>query len=303
MRSWPTPPAWRSRRVAERRATFSRANVLAEVHRQFHGVRFASPDERIAVAERTADLALAQSLLISAPELHHTPERLRRADGTSRFRAKGHEVYTTATLLEAEARLLEAGRQVGGPAVSMGTVATVDRGQPARPGPPAQSIDQAAGRGADRHLGPLASTSWSARPGRASPPRWPGCGPCGKPSTERARCSAWPPRPPRPRCWPTSSASTPRTRPSGSTSTAGKPSGLHRSGELRSDAQITSQCLGDARTPCASASPPAEDEVARWRLRAGQLVIVDEASLAGTFALDELVARRRDGRGQGGPGR
>jgi ATP-dependent exoDNAse (exonuclease V) alpha subunit len=29
--------------------------------------------------------------------------------------------------------------------------------------------------------------------------------------------------------------------------------------------------------------------VARWRLRAGQLVIVDEASLAGTFALDELV--------------
>ena len=30
--------------VAERRATFSRANILAEVHRQFHGVRFASPD-------------------------------------------------------------------------------------------------------------------------------------------------------------------------------------------------------------------------------------------------------------------
>ena len=102
-------------RVAERRATFTRANVLAEVHRQLHGVRFASPEDRIAVAERTADLALAQSLLISAPELHHTPERLRRADGTSRFRAKGHEVYTTSTLLEAEARLLEAGRQVGGP--------------------------------------------------------------------------------------------------------------------------------------------------------------------------------------------
>ena len=56
-RSWPTRPAWRCRRVAERRATFSRANVLAEVHRQLHGVRFASPDDRIAVAERTADLA------------------------------------------------------------------------------------------------------------------------------------------------------------------------------------------------------------------------------------------------------
>ena len=161
MRSWPTPPAWRSRRVAERRATFSRANVLAEVHRQLHGVRFASPDERIAVAERTADLALAQSLLISAPELHHTPERLRRADGSSRFRAKGHEVYTTATLLEAEARLLDAGRQIGGPAASMGTVASVTGADlPGRDHP--LSLDQAlaveqiatSGRSLDVLVGP-----------------------------------------------------------------------------------------------------------------------------------------------------
>jgi hypothetical protein len=64
------------RTVAERRATFTRANLLAELHRQFQGVRFASPEDRIAVVERTADLATAQSLVISAPELHHTPERL-----------------------------------------------------------------------------------------------------------------------------------------------------------------------------------------------------------------------------------
>jgi conjugative relaxase-like TrwC/TraI family protein len=113
------------RNVAERRATFSRANLLAELHRQFQGVRFASPEDRIAVVERTADLAIAQSLVISAPELHHTPERLRRADGTSRFRAKGHEIYTTATLLEAEARLLEAGQRVDGPSTTLDTVADV----------------------------------------------------------------------------------------------------------------------------------------------------------------------------------
>ena len=122
-------------RVAERRATFSRANLLAEVHRQLHGVRFASPAERIAVAERTADLALDQSLLISAPELHHTPERLRRADGTSRFRAKGHEVYTTTTLLEAEARLLDAGRQFGAPTVTRAHSGRYHRSQPAAPKP------------------------------------------------------------------------------------------------------------------------------------------------------------------------
>ena len=38
----------------------------------------------------------------------------------------------------------------------------------------------------------------------------------------------------------------------------------------------------------------AEDEVARWRLRRGQLVIVEEATLAGTFALDELVTAAGD---------
>ena len=47
----------------------------------------------------------------------------------------------------------------------------------------------------------------------------------------------------------------------------------------------------------------AEAELARWRLRAGQLVIVDEASLAGTFALDELVAAAGAAGSQGGPGR
>ena len=38
----------------------------------------------------------------------------------------------------------------------------------------------------------------------------------------------------------------------------------------------------------------AEAEVARWRLRRGQLVIVEEATLAGTFALDELVTAASD---------
>jgi conjugative relaxase-like TrwC/TraI family protein len=54
-------------RVAERRATFSRANLLAEVHRQLHGVRFVSPEDRIAVGERTTELAIGRSLLLSAP--------------------------------------------------------------------------------------------------------------------------------------------------------------------------------------------------------------------------------------------
>ena len=80
--------------VAEKSSTFSRANVFAEVLRQIHGVRFASADDRMAVVERTVQLAQAGVLLISAPELAHTPARFARPDGTSKFRARGFEVYT-----------------------------------------------------------------------------------------------------------------------------------------------------------------------------------------------------------------
>ena len=109
--------------VAEKRSTFSRANVFAEVLRQIHGVRFASADDRMAVVERTVQLALGDVLLISAPELAHTPARFARPDGTSKFRARGFEVYTTQALLDAEARLLYAGRCTQSPRVGIRTVA------------------------------------------------------------------------------------------------------------------------------------------------------------------------------------
>ena len=272
-------------RVAERRATFSRANVLAEVHRQLHGVRFASPEDRIAVAERTAGLALAQSLLISTPELHHTPERLRRADGTTRFRAKGHEVYTTATLLEAEDRLLEAGRQTDGPVVAIGTVAAVT--EATLPGrdhgvalDQAVAVEQIAtsGRGLDVLVGPAGT---------------------GKSTTMAALRAAWEAE--------HGAGSVLGLAPSAATAEV-------LASELGIDAENVAKWLYErrqeterlatisglrshlrslpefarARRPLRQRIIAAEAEVARWRLRPGQLVIVDEASLAGTFALDEL---------------
>jgi len=280
------------RKVSERRATFSRANVLAEVHRQFHGVRFASPEDRIGVAERTADLAVGQSLLISAPELHFTPEHLRRADGTSRFRAKGHEIYTTAILVDAEARLLDAGKEFNGPAVASGTVAAVTSGtRPGRSHP--LSIDQAlaveqiatSGRRLDVLVGPAGT---------------------GKSTTMAGLRAAW-------------------EAEHGATSVLGlAPSAAAAevlAEQLGIDTENTAKWLYEHRQyaerlakvadlRAALRSPASsrrrfslraelvrvEDEVARWSLRAGQLVIVDEASLIGTFALDELVAAAREAR-------
>ncbi len=113
--------------TAERRSTFTRANVLAEVHRQLRGVRFASYEDRLAVAEPTAQLAPGGALMVSAPELHHVPERYRRADGTSLLRPADHLLllYTTESLLDAEQRLLEAGRRTDAPTVPLATVACV----------------------------------------------------------------------------------------------------------------------------------------------------------------------------------
>ena len=277
--------------IAERRATFSRANLLAEVHRQLHGVRFASPQDRIAVAERTTDMATGQSLLISAPELHHTPERLRRSDRTSRFRAKGHEIYTTTTLLEAESRLLDTGRQTSGPTVARGAVASATATNlPGRDHP--LSIDQAfaveqiatSGRLLDVLVGPAGT---------------------GKSTTMAGLRAVW-------------------EAEHGTGSVLGlAPSAAAAevlAGELGIDTENTAKWLYEhrqeaerlsrlaalrrelraagpserRRVPVRLRIAAAEDEVVRWRLRRGQLVIVEEATLAGTFALDELVAAAGD---------
>jgi conjugative relaxase-like TrwC/TraI family protein len=274
------------RNVVERRATYSRANVLAEVHRQFHGIRFASPDVRIAVVERTADLALEQSLVISAPELHHTPERLRRAEGSSRFRAKGHEIYTTATLLEAEARLLASGQGLNGPTVTPDVVAmltaTLLRGREhSLSTDQARAVGQIAtsGRSLDLLVGPAGT---------------------GKSTTMAELRSVW------------ETAYGPGSvlglAPSATaadvlaaelgieTENTAKWLYEHRREaerltilkQLHSGvgANAMSSDLGSRRQHRIAV---AEQEVARWKLRKNQLVIVEEASLAGTFALDELV--------------
>ena len=70
--------------------------------------------DRLQAAEQTASLALDGALMVSAPELHHVPERYQRADGSSRLRPVDQLLYTTEALLDAEQRLLDAGRRTDG---------------------------------------------------------------------------------------------------------------------------------------------------------------------------------------------
>lgn len=208
--------------VAERHATYGRQNLLAEAHRTLHGVRFATPDDRIAAADAITTLAVQRSLVLTPPAIHHTPARYIRADGTSRLHPERRIAYTTQALLDAETRLLDTGRSSDGPVATVATVANVTEANlPGRDYPP--SIEQAlavekiatSGRVLDVLVGPAGT---------------------GKTSTMVALRSAWeaehgpgsviasPPRPRRPRSSPMSSASTPRTPQSGSPSGGASPS-------------------------------------------------------------------------------
>jgi conjugative relaxase-like TrwC/TraI family protein len=275
-----------SRIVASRRATFTRANILAEVHRQFHGVRFATPDDRVAVAERTAELALGAALMVSAPELHHTPERFRRKDDTSRFRAADRLTYTTPGLLEAEARLLEAARRLAGPTVPVETLAAVTGASlPGRDY--ALSIDQAlaveqivgSARVLDVLVGPAGtgkSTTMAGLRAVWEAEHGPGSVLGLAPSAAAAEVLA----------------------DELGIDTENLAKWLHE--HHRSTERLS--CIDQLRHRFERASAAGrstidlelrievlDDEIRRWQPQPGQLVIVDEASLAGTFALDELA--------------
>ncbi|WP_230209020.1 ATP-dependent RecD-like DNA helicase [Nostocoides sp. HKS02] len=113
--------------MADKRATFTRANLLAEAHRQLHGVRFATSADRITVAERTATLAAKRAVMLTPAEVLHAPEHLQRADGSSMLRPRNSEVYATQDLLDAEARLLAAGQATDAPLVTTSVAARLRR--------------------------------------------------------------------------------------------------------------------------------------------------------------------------------
>ena len=277
--------------VAEHHSTYGRQNLLAEAHRLLHGVRFASPDDRVAVAEHITDLAVARSVVLTPPAMHHTPERYIRRGRVLAPAAEDHLVYTTEVLLEAEARLLEAGREHGAVRVSTATVANIaEVNLPGRDY--GLSVDQAfavekiatSGRVLEVLVGPAGTGKSTTMSGlRAA---W---------ETENGPGSVI-------GLAPSAVAAQVLTEELG-VETENTSKWLH---EWRRIPELTARrdrlALNLARHAYPSSAAAAklrarvavmDQAIAERRLMAGQLVIVDEASLAGTFALDELVGAAR----------
>ncbi|WP_298341823.1 MobF family relaxase [Ferrimicrobium sp.] len=277
--------------VGKSHATFTRANVLAEVHRFLQGMRFVDPTERIALGERLVVLTLERAVELSPPELHHSPAVLRRADGTSRLRSLDRRRYTTQELLRAEGRIFAAGEDRGGPSIDQGVIKEIVGGgsgvSVGVTGGPRLSSEQqrvielivTSGRSVDLLVGPAGT---------------------GKSTTMAGLRSLWE-----------------RVYGAGSvlgiapSATAAEVLGA----ELAIGAENTAKWLHEWRQreareqevkrlsallPHLSLGSREHREVTRkiealgselnrWQFRQGQLIILDEASLVGTLELDELI--------------
>lgn len=272
--------------VGERHATFSRMNLLAEAHRLLHGVRFAHPDDRVTTAEAVTALAVERSVSLAPPDPHHTPTRYRRADGSSRLRPASRVAYTTQTLLDAETRLLATSRAVTGPTVSVATVARVIE-QPLPGSDRRLGLDQAvaveavatSGRVLDVLVGPAGTgksitlaglrATWETEHGRGSV-----IGVAPSAAAAEVLASELGVDTENTVKWLTEH----RRLPDLTARRRGLAHKLERAHPRSAGAARLTRSLAEL-----------DQAIDERRLRPGQLVVVDEASLAGTFALDELV--------------
>lgn len=233
--------------ASERRSTWSHWNLYAEAARQTMGWRFIATEDREAIVGMITDAAEQRSVRLTPPELALSPAEFRRADGTSVFRPRNSERYSSITLLDAEERLLAASQSIAGPVVGAATLEHAERAR----------RNHGIVLGADQRNA-LHSIATSSRKldvliGPAG---------AGKTTAMHALRLAW-------------------EHEHGRGSVIGLAPSAAAARELADDLGIatenTAKWLHDNRQGHAS-------------MRSGQLVIIDEASLAGTLTLDRICA-------------
>ncbi|MFI1701417.1 MobF family relaxase [Streptomyces bobili] len=237
--------------VAERRTTFRRRHVLAEARRYLMRT-LAGATAASQAAEQITDRVLAHGdcLDITPPEINPPHPDLQRHDGTSVYRTIGSQTYTTHSLLAAENRLLAAAHRHVIPPVGRGTFARV----------------------AALHRGPMdAGQRALARSFVLSEKLLlAGLGPAGAGKTTAMRLVAS-----------AVDAAGGRLVPLAPSSRAAKVLG----GDLERRAHTLHSWLYQ-RGRAAQGKTVGKD----FQLRPGDVVLIDEAGMAGTLLLDEILA-------------
>ncbi|WP_240044594.1 ATP-dependent DNA helicase [Nocardioides albidus] len=115
--------------VSVKRAVWTHWNLMAEAAKQTMDLRFATTEDREAVLGLVVDAAQARSVVLTPPELALSPARFQREDGTSRFRPRHGEKYSSIAVLEAEGRLLVRAEKVTAPRAAAGAGRAGGRGK------------------------------------------------------------------------------------------------------------------------------------------------------------------------------
>ncbi|MCZ3390035.1 MAG: relaxase domain-containing protein [Actinomycetia bacterium] len=279
-----------------RRSTWTRWNLLAETARTTRGLRMATPADRHALHDRVVQAALASCVSLEPPDLFTVPDAYRRADGSSAFRRPGEEAFTHDRVLDAEQRLLDAHANTSGPTAMEDTARRIATSpQPARHGdaPVRLAKDQVdavitiatSGRRLDVLVGPAGTgktttlralrATWEATHGRGSVI---GLAPSATAAQELAAALNI-------SCENTAKWLHESTGAGAQSRTAILDGLAQRRAEASSHGDFRAVRRIDAATAALR-----REQVA-WTLRPGHLLIIDEASLAGTFALDALTAQ------------
>jgi conjugative relaxase-like TrwC/TraI family protein len=241
--------------VQAERATWTRWNLVAEVERVTRGWRFPSSTDRDRVVEELLGLVTdpARVIRIQAPALVEEPEVLRRADGDPVFTPHAAERYTSPATLHAEQAILDAADQAattGAPPDLVQQVLDVVQDGGPRLDPGQRRLVESFA-GSDRRL--VA-----------------GIGPAGsgKTTAMRAACAVW-------------DADARRVIPLASSAKAADV--LAR--ELGRRAENLHKYLHELHQPPGAGG----DRDDFFRLRAGDVLLVDEAGMAGTHQLHTLL--------------
>jgi hypothetical protein len=109
--------------VEERRSTWQSWHVRAEVQRHVRAADIATDKVEPLVELLVADVLQTRSIALTRPNDGITePEALRRVDGSSVYAVAGSELFTSARILAAEQRLVEAAGRTDGRVIDADTV-------------------------------------------------------------------------------------------------------------------------------------------------------------------------------------
>jgi conjugative relaxase-like TrwC/TraI family protein len=282
--------------VLTRRSTWTRSNMTAEAARATRGLRMATTADRLELHTRVTDTALSRCVNLAAPEVFTAPPDYRRLDETSVFSRPAEAKYTEVRILDAETRLLTATETTGAPAARRSDAHTVTSAPVPvahSGGPVTLASDQVdavttiatSGRRLDVLVGPAGTgktttllalrRTWEATHGRGSVV---GLAPSATAAAELADALEI-------GCentakWLYESTGLGHTR---RVALIAELTQLAQRAHPRRDAARVAYLAKALRT--------LTTETRAWALQPGQLLIVDEASLAGTLTLDTLLTQ------------